>query len=65
MQPMWLAFLTGLATGGLSCLAVQGGLLASSIASSTQTVGEGPAEAPAQPCACLAARELLRGFGDH
>ena len=27
-----IAFLTGLTTGGLSCLAVQGGLLASSIA---------------------------------
>ncbi len=27
-----LAFLTGLTTGGLSCLAVQGGLLASSLA---------------------------------
>ena len=29
MQPIWIAFLTGLTTGGLSCLAVQGGLLAS------------------------------------
>src|SRR5512143_2809011 len=27
-----LAFITGLTTGGLSCLAVQGGLLASSLA---------------------------------
>jgi uncharacterized protein len=33
MTPIWLAFLTGLTTGGLSCLAVQGGLLASAIAS--------------------------------
>lgn len=31
MTNFWLAFLTGLTTGGLSCLAVQGGLLASSI----------------------------------
>lgn len=31
MNTIWLAFLTGLTTGGLSCLAVQGGLLASSI----------------------------------
>ncbi len=30
---LWLIFLTGLTTGGLSCLAVQGGLLASVIAS--------------------------------
>lgn len=33
MNSVWLAFLTGLTTGGLSCLAVQGGLLASSITS--------------------------------
>ena len=26
MYTIWLAFLTGLTTGGLSCLAVQGGL---------------------------------------
>lgn len=32
MTPIFLAFLTGLTTGGFSCLAVQGGLLASSIA---------------------------------
>ena len=32
MEPNLLAFITGLTTGGLSCLAVQGGLLASSIA---------------------------------
>ena len=30
MNTLWLAFLTGLTTGGISCLAVQGGLLASS-----------------------------------
>src|SRR5512141_464057 len=32
MQNLLLAFITGLTTGGLSCLAVQGGLLASSLA---------------------------------
>lgn len=31
MNVIWVAFLTGLTTGGVSCLAVQGGLLASSI----------------------------------
>ncbi len=31
MNSVWLAFLTGLTTGGLSCLAVQGGLLASAV----------------------------------
>lgn len=32
MSQLFVAFITGLTTGGLSCLAVQGGLLASSIA---------------------------------
>jgi sulfite exporter TauE/SafE len=32
MEQIFLAFITGLTTGGLSCLAVQGGLLASSVA---------------------------------
>jgi len=31
MSILWLAFLTGLTTGGISCLAVQGGLLAAAI----------------------------------
>lgn len=31
MNIVWIAFVTGLTTGGISCLAVQGGLLASSI----------------------------------
>lgn len=31
MNQIWLALLTGLTTGGISCLAVQGGLLSSSI----------------------------------
>ncbi|MBP7690669.1 MAG: sulfite exporter TauE/SafE family protein [Anaerolineales bacterium] len=31
MDAIWLAFITGLTTGGLSCLAVQGGLLAGSL----------------------------------
>ena len=33
MTGYFVAFITGLTTGGLSCLAVQGGLLASSLAS--------------------------------
>lgn len=32
MNNIWLAFVTGLTTGGISCLAVQGGLLSSSVA---------------------------------
>lgn len=35
MSGIWLAFLTGLTTGGISCMAVQGGLLASSISTIT------------------------------
>src|SRR3989344_4297521 len=36
MNTIWLAFITGLTTGGISCLAVQGGLLASSISQKTE-----------------------------
>jgi sulfite exporter TauE/SafE len=32
MIDLWVAFITGLTTGGLSCMAVQGGLLAGSLA---------------------------------
>jgi uncharacterized protein len=32
MNPIWIAFITGLTTGGISCLAVQGGLLTAAIA---------------------------------
>lgn len=32
----WLIFLTGLTTGGLSCLAVQGGLLATAIGATSK-----------------------------
>lgn len=41
MGNFWLAFITGLTTGGLSCFAVQGGLLTSAIAS------EGAGDLPA------------------
>ncbi len=40
MNLIWIAFLTGLTTGGISCLAVQGGLLASSIAAQQGEEGE-------------------------
>lgn len=36
MNNIWLAFITGLTTGGFSCFAVQGGLLTSAIASETE-----------------------------
>ncbi|OGM14831.1 hypothetical protein A3D84_04920 [Candidatus Woesebacteria bacterium RIFCSPHIGHO2_02_FULL_42_20] len=37
MNTFWLAFVTGLTTGGVSCLAVQGGLLSSTIANQQST----------------------------
>ncbi len=47
MDPVLLAFITGLTTGGLSCLAVQGGLLASSIANEIeQSVQKQSAQTP-------------------
>ena len=41
MSPIWLALLTGLTTGGFSCLAVQGGLLATAITSPETAEGVG------------------------
>ena len=41
MNSLWLAFITGLTTGGISCLAVQGGLLASSIANRKENLIQG------------------------
>ena len=38
MTNIWLALITGLTTGGISCLAVQGGLLASSVSQSESEV---------------------------
>lgn len=40
MNTIWLAFLAGLTTGGISCLAVQGGLLTSSLAAQGEASGE-------------------------
>ena len=40
METVWLAFLTGLTTGGLSCLAVQGGLLTSAVAQHPKSEGK-------------------------
>ena len=50
MDPVLLAFITGLTTGGLSCLAVQGGLLASSIANEVeQSVQKQSAQVQREP----------------
>ena len=49
MTDLGLVFLTGLTTGGLSCLAVQGGLLASSLAQQAeQTFGQQSASTNAE-----------------
>jgi len=37
MNTLWIPFLTGLTTGGISCFAVQGGLLTSALASEEET----------------------------
>lgn len=47
MIQLLLAFLTGLTTGGLSCLAVQGGLLASSLAGQIEKDVQAAAQKPA------------------
>lgn len=39
MANIWLAFLTGLTTGGFSCFAVQGGLLTSALTESNKKAG--------------------------
>lgn len=41
MSIVWLAFLTGLTTGGISCLAVQGGLLATAVSEDESGVSKG------------------------
>jgi sulfite exporter TauE/SafE len=66
MDPIVVAFITGLTTGGLSCLAVQGGLLASSVALEVEQsiqnqpakvqrakIGTTPQPQPVQPRAAL------------
>ena len=44
MNNIWLAFVTGLTTGGVSCLAVQGGLLTSAVTPSSAKASEGQAK---------------------
>lgn len=44
MTNFWLIFLTGLTTGGLSCMAVQGGLLATAVGDSESSSQGAPAK---------------------
>ena len=63
MNDILLAFVTGLTTGGLSCLAVQGGLLAGSIAHEVeQNVAAAPAPVAA-PRAGTAKKGQRKGKG--
>jgi len=55
-----IVFTTGLTAGGLSCLAVQGGLLASSLADQTETkVGEAPKRSSARPIVLFLGAKLI------
>ena len=57
---LWLIFLSGLSVGGLSCLAVQGGLLATTIASSATSADESHSiAARAAPVAQFLAAKLV------
>jgi sulfite exporter TauE/SafE len=67
MNILWLAFITGLTTGGISCLAVQGGLLATAM--SKPFASPDPAGKPANRwlqvgmfVACKLAAYTLLGF---
>ena len=61
MTNIGLVFLTGLTTGGLSCLAVQGGLLASSIARQAEQdiKAQALAHSPARPIVLFLAAKLV------
>lgn len=58
---LWLVFLTGLLTGGLTCLAVQGGLLATTVAQRDHVAERGGAASagPALPIALFLAAKLV------
>jgi uncharacterized protein len=57
---LWIAFITGLTTGGLSCLAVQGGLLASSIAHEVElSVAAGTKKKRGQPPVASTGRPII------
>ncbi len=66
MEQYLIAFITGLTTGGLSCLAVQGGLLASSLASQLERdllnappASPKPGKRPTRPARPNAAQPIL------
>jgi uncharacterized protein len=59
MMELWIAFITGLTTGGLSCLAVQGGLLASSVARDVELSAVASRRRGGRPSANHAGRPIL------
>src|SRR5512143_3007784 len=60
MNDILLAFVTGLTTGGLSCLAVQGGLLAGSIAHEVEQNVAAASVAVAAPATIRASKKGQR-----
>jgi uncharacterized protein len=55
-----IAFATGLTAGGLSCLAVQGGMLASSLSHHTEAkIGEAPRRSSARPILLFLGAKLI------
>ncbi len=56
---IFLAFLTGLTAGGLSCIAVQGGMLMSGIARNVQSEQNAPARAGLLPVTVFLVSKLL------
>ncbi len=61
MENFVIAFITGLTTGGISCLAVQGGLLASSLAHQVEedVTANGKASGKAQPILLFLGAKLV------
>jgi sulfite exporter TauE/SafE len=60
---IWIAFITGLTTGGLSCLAVQGGLLASSVAHEVEWSVQQRQPKRGRPAPARASRPILLFLG--
>lgn len=60
---IWVALITGLTTGGISCMAVQGGLLTTSLASQIETnVGAGGSRKKKAPQAPSKSPQLTRSI---
>lgn len=65
MPNLWIIFMTGLTTGGLSCLAVQGGLLANVIANQADDDTLPAKQKSAADLARLTKHELMNYYQSH